>query len=194
MLLGDRVLSWRVGDILQVGAEAQGEGINESQVSRVNNGREGVAWLLYSPCPSPTFPLAIHDCDTGRRSVETLHVAAVSSRAVGPGTAWGYLTPLGLGGCRPAALMARTQPAGPRLREAQQHMPNTLAGCRTLHLSPVLAGCRAGDLPRSHALVTGTDAGAGPTDVDGEGLCLQQRINIQAGAYALISRPPFFFF
>lgn len=126
--------------------------------------------------------------------METLHVAAVSSRAVGPGTAWGYLTPLGLGGCRPAALMARTQPAGPRLREAQQHMPNTLAGCRTLHLSPVLAGCRAGDLPRSHALVTGTDAGAGPTDVDGEGLCLQQRINIQAGAYALISRPPFFFF
>lgn len=99
-----------------------GGGINESQVSRVNNGREGVASLLYSPCPSPTFPSATFHCDTGRRSVETVHVAAVSSRAAGPGTAWGYLTPLGLGGCRPAALMARTQPAGPRLREAQQHM------------------------------------------------------------------------
>lgn len=86
MLLGDRVLSWRVGDILQSRrAEAQGEGINESQVSRVDNGREGVASLLYSPCPSPTFPLATHHCDTGRRSVETVHVAAVSSRAAGPG-------------------------------------------------------------------------------------------------------------
>lgn len=61
-------------------------------------------------------------------------------------------------------------------------------------LPPVLAGCRVGDLPRSHALATGTDAGAGPTVVDGEGLCLHQRINTQAGAYALISRPPFFFF
>lgn len=27
----------------------------------------------------------------------------------------GYLTPLGLGGCRPVALTARIQPAGPRL-------------------------------------------------------------------------------
>lgn len=57
MLLGDRVLSWRVGDILQVGAEAQGE-INESQVSRVNNGREGVAWLLYSPLPLSDIPVS----------------------------------------------------------------------------------------------------------------------------------------
>lgn len=50
MLLGGRVLSWRIGDILPVvvGAGAQGgEGVNDGQVSRVN-GREGVASLLYS--------------------------------------------------------------------------------------------------------------------------------------------------
>lgn len=53
MLLGDRVLSWRIGDILRVGNRGTGEGVNDGQVSRVN-GREGVASLLYSPCPSPS--------------------------------------------------------------------------------------------------------------------------------------------
>lgn len=79
-------------------------------------------------------------------------------------------------------------------RSATTHAKTPWAECRALPLPPVLAGCRWGDLPRSHALATGTDAGAGPTVVDGEGLCLQQRINIQVGAYALISRPPFFLF
>lgn len=46
----------------------------------------------------------------------------------------------GLGRLQAGGLDGRTQPAGPRLREAQQHMPNTLAGCRALH-SPTRA-CR----------------------------------------------------
>lgn len=57
MLLGDRVLSWRVGDILQRRSRGTGEGIDESQVSRVN-GREGVASLLYSPMPLPDIPVS----------------------------------------------------------------------------------------------------------------------------------------
>lgn len=61
MLLGDRVLSWRIGDILPVvvGAGAQGRGVNDGQVSRVNR-REGIASLLYSRTYAPPRHPAAH--------------------------------------------------------------------------------------------------------------------------------------
>lgn len=61
--------------------------------------------------PLPVTLLLIHHGDTGRQSDGPRSCQLQSSRAE---DCMGYLTPLGLGGCRPVALMATTQPAGPR--------------------------------------------------------------------------------
>lgn len=89
------------------------------------------------------------------------------------------------------AMMAMTQPAGPRLREAQ-HTCQTHCICLALS-DPRLQDATGGDLPKVACVSDRNRRRSRPTVVDGEGLCLHQRINTQAGgAYALISRPPFF--
>lgn len=83
------------------------------------------------------------------------------------------------------ALMARTQPAGPRL---------WIMADAGLSLAPVLQDATGGDFPGSHALVTGTDAE--PANCCGRGRAVPAAEDqySSSGAYALISRPPFFFF
>lgn len=100
--------------------------------SRVD-GHEGVAWLLYSPCPCPSLCYPIHHCDTGRAVGGDAPRRSCQPQSRRAEDCIGAITPLGLGGGRPVAVMAMAQPAGAAIkRSASTHargceMPGVLS-------------------------------------------------------------------